>query len=181
MSRRYRKLPSLGTTTVSSERRYKATEHQRERHHVRLRLRASRDDTDRRLNIGEMRGNGAGILAAAGDLHHHFGRAPHGPSDLFDLRRAEAPRLRWSRATKTGHLEKWELASRQAKRSSTHTGSPSSEVPPAPDRLCAALQPQRRSGSVCVPGPGAARAVESLPGCHSGRSGRGPALPLQAR
>lgn len=50
MSRSYRKTPIFGTTTVSSERRYKATEHQRERHHVRQRLRVSVDDTDRRLH-----------------------------------------------------------------------------------------------------------------------------------
>jgi hypothetical protein len=39
-------------------------------------------------DVGEMRGNGAGVPAAAGDLHHHFRCAPHGPSDLFDLRQA---------------------------------------------------------------------------------------------
>ena len=45
-------------------------------------------------------------------------------------------------------VEKWTLIRRQAKRSSTHTGTPSSEVLPAPNRLCAAPRPQRRSGSV---------------------------------
>lgn len=50
MSRSYRQTPIFGTTTASSEKRYKAAEHQRERHHVRQRLRAVADDTDRRLH-----------------------------------------------------------------------------------------------------------------------------------
>lgn len=50
MSRSYRQTPIFGTTTVSSERRYKAAAHQRERHHVRQRLRIAVDDTDRRLH-----------------------------------------------------------------------------------------------------------------------------------
>lgn len=50
MSRSYRRTPIFGTTTVSSEKRYKAAAHQRERHHVRQRLRIAADDTDRRLH-----------------------------------------------------------------------------------------------------------------------------------
>lgn len=50
MSRSYRRTPIFGMTIVASERRYKATEHQRERHHVRQRLRVTVDDTDRRLH-----------------------------------------------------------------------------------------------------------------------------------
>ena len=50
MSRSYRQTPIFGMTTAASERRYKAAEHQRERHHVRQRLRISVDDADRRLH-----------------------------------------------------------------------------------------------------------------------------------
>jgi hypothetical protein len=50
MSRSYRRTPMFGTTLSSSARRYKANEHQRERHHVRQRLRVALDDTDRRLH-----------------------------------------------------------------------------------------------------------------------------------
>lgn len=50
MSRSYRRTPIFGTTTTASERRFKAIEHQPERHHVRQRLRISADDTDRRLH-----------------------------------------------------------------------------------------------------------------------------------
>ncbi len=50
MSRGYRQNPVFSTTTAPSERRYKATEHQRERHHVRQRLRVAVEDTDRRLH-----------------------------------------------------------------------------------------------------------------------------------
>src|SRR6185312_10317660 len=96
-------------------------------------------------DVAEMRGNGAGICTTAGDLNHYLRRPSHGPPDLFDLCWAEPRGPRWSRTAETGHFEKWRLISRQTKRSSTHTVTPSSEVPPAPNRLCAALQPQRRS------------------------------------
>lgn len=50
MSRSYRHTPIFGVTTSASERQYKAAAHQRERHHVRQRLRIAMDDTDRRLH-----------------------------------------------------------------------------------------------------------------------------------
>jgi hypothetical protein len=50
MSRSYWRTPVFGVTTAASERRYKASEHQRERHHVRQRLRIVADDADRRLH-----------------------------------------------------------------------------------------------------------------------------------
>ena len=50
MSRSYRHSPIFGMTTVSSEKRYKAAEHRRKRHHVRQRLRIAADDTDCRLH-----------------------------------------------------------------------------------------------------------------------------------
>lgn len=50
MSRSYRHSPIFGVTTTASERQFKATEHQRERHHVRQRLRIAADDTDHRLH-----------------------------------------------------------------------------------------------------------------------------------
>ena len=50
MSRSYRHTPIFAMSGAPSERVFKANEHQRERHHVRQRLRVSPDDTDRRLN-----------------------------------------------------------------------------------------------------------------------------------
>ena len=50
MSRSYRHFPVFATTTAASEKRFKASEHRRERHHVRQRLRIATDDTDRRLH-----------------------------------------------------------------------------------------------------------------------------------
>ena len=50
MSRSYRHVPLFGTTTAVSEKHFKATEHRRERHHVRQRLHIATDDTDRRLH-----------------------------------------------------------------------------------------------------------------------------------
>src|SRR5581483_2621347 len=130
-------------------------------------------------DVGEMRGNAAGICATASDLYHHFRRFSDGPPDLLDLCRTEPHGRGRSRAARTRQVEKGKLIRGEPKRSSTHTVPPSTEVPPAPNRLCAALQRQRRSGS--VPRPAPLRAIESLPGCHSGRSERGPALLLQAR
>lgn len=107
-------------------------------------------------DVGEMRCNGTGIRATAGDLYDHFRRLSDSPPDLFDLRRTEPRAPKRSRAAETGQLEKWRVAGRQAKRSPTHIETPSSEAPPVPNRLCAALQPQRPSGS--APTPGASRA-----------------------
>lgn len=50
MSRSYRRTPIFGMTTAPSERQYKADEHQRERHHVRQRLRVAADDADHQLH-----------------------------------------------------------------------------------------------------------------------------------
>lgn len=50
MSRSRKKHPVRAITTAESERRFKQAEHQRERHHVRQRLRVAVDDTDRRLH-----------------------------------------------------------------------------------------------------------------------------------
>ncbi len=50
MSRSRKKHPIGGNTKAESERGFKRSEHQRERHHVRQRLRVSGDDADARLH-----------------------------------------------------------------------------------------------------------------------------------
>ena len=50
MSRSRKKYPVVAATCAESEKDYKRAEHQRERHHVRQRLRVSVDDADRRLH-----------------------------------------------------------------------------------------------------------------------------------
>jgi hypothetical protein len=50
MSRSRKKHPVGAHTKAESEQRYKQAEHQRERHHVRQRLRISIDDADPRLH-----------------------------------------------------------------------------------------------------------------------------------
>ncbi len=51
MSRSRKNHPIGANTKAESERRFKQTEHQRERHHVRQQLRASVDDADPRLHV----------------------------------------------------------------------------------------------------------------------------------
>ena len=50
MSRSRKKHPIGANTKAESERQFKRAEHQRERHHVRQRLRVSGDDDDPRLH-----------------------------------------------------------------------------------------------------------------------------------
>jgi hypothetical protein len=50
MSRSRRKTPVTGLTTARSDKPYKVDEHQRERHHVRQRLKATADDIDPKLH-----------------------------------------------------------------------------------------------------------------------------------
>ena len=50
MSRSRKKHPVVAVTCAESEKDYKRAEHQRERHHVRQRLRVSADDVDPRLH-----------------------------------------------------------------------------------------------------------------------------------
>src|SRR5262249_29544172 len=46
-------------------------------------------------DVGEVRRDGAELLAASGDLDHDFrGASTHRAADLLDLRRREAPGLR---------------------------------------------------------------------------------------
>ena len=51
MSRSRKKHPISGITKAESERSFKRAEHQRERHHVRQRLRVALDDADPRLHV----------------------------------------------------------------------------------------------------------------------------------
>lgn len=50
MSRSRKRRPISANTGAESERRFKQAEHQRERHHVRQRLRIAADDADPRLH-----------------------------------------------------------------------------------------------------------------------------------
>ena len=50
MSRSRKRHPIGANTKAESERRFKQSEHQRERHHVRQRLRVGVDDADARLH-----------------------------------------------------------------------------------------------------------------------------------
>ena len=49
MSQSRRKSPYAGITTARSDKRFKVAAHQKERHHVRQRLRMTADDADARL------------------------------------------------------------------------------------------------------------------------------------
>jgi hypothetical protein len=51
VSRSRKNHPIGGITGAKSERRFKQAEHQRERHHVRQRLRVALDDADPRLHL----------------------------------------------------------------------------------------------------------------------------------
>ena len=75
-------------------------------------------------DVGEVRGDGADVLAATGHLDHDFRGAPHRATDQLDLSAAETTRSRGTRPAATQEVQERPALSGNPEYPSTHCDSP---------------------------------------------------------